>query len=99
MNNNFTVTYDLDKALNFDPFEGYYGCDVKTHRDKIVTAGKDHECHHCNKGISKKEKYRKFIEVSGGEMLTFCFCALCCVAVLLDHENDGSAFDDRLGKH
>ena len=100
MNNNFTVTYDLDKALDFDPFQGYHECTEKhAHRDKIDIATKDHKCHHCNAVISEKEKYRKVIRLSEGEALTFCFCGLCCVAIIVDDEHDCFAFDDRLGKH
>ena len=98
--NTFTVTYDLNKSLHFDPFSGSYGYAEKhAHRDKIDIATRDNKCHHCNAVISEKEKYRKVIRLSEGEALTFCFCSLCCVAIILDHENEGCAFDNRTGKH
>ena len=96
MQNPFSVNYDLDDALTFDAFEGDFGYgDECTIKNKIVKAKKEHKCHNCNEKILKGEKNRIMVEKVNGELMTFRWCALCCVAMICDEESGGASFDQR----
>ncbi len=90
------VNYNLNDALSFDAFQGDFGYgDEHTFENKIVTARKDYDCHNCDMAIAKGEKHRVMKEKAGGEMNTYRWCGLCCVAMILDDRDGGCGFDHR----
>lgn len=94
-----TVEYDLNQCLTFNPFEGDFGCgDEVLFQNKIVTARKEHSCHHCNGKIEAGSKYRLMTEKVEGNIKTFRWCGMCCVAMIIDAENGGFCFDNRQKK-
>lgn len=87
----------LEKALDFDPFEGDFGessdCTLK---DKIVKVRKPHICHICDGAINAEELARNITQVFEGQIGTWYFCHECCKAMakVFDYENNDDDEDE-----
>lgn len=69
--------------LSIDPFAGDFGgTDDKLFSDRFVTSAKFHvaACNICCEDIVKTERHRVIRQKFDGEMRTYRFCYLCCVA-------------------
>lgn len=93
----------LEDALTFDPFEGDYGGDLNTLKNKIVTVRKEHICHICNGTVKAGELARNMVQVFEGQIGSWYFCQDCCIAMTkifeyndgIDSEEDQDELDKR----
>lgn len=93
----------LEKALDFDPFEGDFGeSSDRTLKDKIIKVRKPHTCHICDGSISAGEPARNIVQVFEGQIGSWYFCHECCKAMVklfeFDSENEDGNEDDEINR-
>jgi ribosomal protein L24E len=87
-------------ALSYDPFAGDFGeVGDRVLKNKIVTARKGGECHICGQPIEPGTEIRVMSEISDGEMMSFRFCHLCCVAMAASWTDSGKEIERRTALH
>ncbi|MEW7867500.1 hypothetical protein [Aeromonas diversa] len=85
----------LESALSFNPFEGDFGePGDRTLKDKIVKFRKPHVCHICDGDIQVGEIGRNLVEVFSGDIGSFYFCQVCCVAMSKSVDGDDNEDED-----
>ncbi len=81
-------------CLADDPFEGDYGGSGGSDgvlSDKMVTARKGGECHHCAGQAEPDTRNRVRVEVYDGEFMRFRWCEPCCRAMAEYVQNGGDS--------
>ena len=94
--------FDEPDCLACDPFEGDFGePGDRTLKDKIITARKAGPCHLCGQEIQPGERVRSRADIFDGELMSFRWCNLCCVAMGKSWTDSGEALEQRaaLSKH
>jgi len=94
------TTFNEADCLATDPFAGDFGDPGdRTLFDKIVRAAKPHPsaCHDCAGDIAKGERHRSRSDVADGDLMSFRWCAECCAAQAASWEDDGKAWEARIG--
>lgn len=82
------------EILAFDPFAGDFGDQGdRTLSDKMVRAAKPHSCFHCKGPIVVGEAHRSRSDITDGDLMSFRWCAACCMAMTAD--DSVSAYDAR----
>lgn len=83
-------------ALQYDPFSADFGSPSdKTLSDKMVTARKGGECHHCGQSVQPGTRIRAMSAVIDGTLHSHRWCNACCEAMAASWYDDGAALDAR----
>ncbi len=95
-------TVEWEKCvLSVDPFEGDFGDGEVKLSDKMVTSGKLHPacCNICGGPIAKGERHRARVEACRGQLMTFRWCLMCCVAMASADMDQGKMWEARVNLH
>lgn len=89
-------TPNEEDVLAYNPFDGDFGePGDRTLVDRMATARKRGPCHLCDGEIVPGERIRRRTDVASGEIMSFRWCAGCCVAMAASWKDDGRALERR----
>lgn len=93
------TVFNEDDCLSVDPFAGNFGDGEIVLSDKIVRAAKTHPvcCNICGGDVQKGARHRALVEAYAGKVMTFRFCPECCLAMATANDDDGRAWEARVG--